>query len=207
MTAVARLLLCHGAGAGCDSAFMQQLAAALQQQQIDVALFEFAYMQRKRELGKPVPPPKVASLLPELAAAIKALGDDLPLFIGGKSMGGRVASLLAALPESLEEQVRAVFAYGYPFHPPRKAQWRTGHFSELSRPLIIMQGERDPFGNYAELSALISAWPGVILHWLKTADHDFQPLKSSGLSQRQLITQAAEFTRGSIDAILAKVKY
>lgn len=207
MTAVARLLLCHGAGAGCDSAFMQQLAAALQQQQIDVALFEFAYMQRKRELGKPVPPPKIASLLPELAAAIKAQGDYLPLFIGGKSMGGRVASLLAVMPEPAVESVRAVFAYGYPFHPPCKAQWRTGHFSELSRPLIIMQGERDPFGNYAELSALISAWPGVILHWLKTADHDFQPLKSSGLSQRQLITQAAEFTRGSIDAILAKVKY
>ncbi|EIW87959.1 hypothetical protein AGRI_15610 [Alishewanella agri BL06] len=207
MTAVARLLLCHGAGAGCDSAFMQQLAAALQQQQIEVALFEFAYMQRKRELGTPVPPPKVASLLPELAAAIKALGDDLPLFIGGKSMGGRVASLLAALPESLEERVGAVFAYGYPFHPPRKTQWRTGHFSVLSRPLIIMQGERDPFGNYAELSALMSAWPEVTVHWLQTADHDFQPLKSSGLSQRQLIVQAAELTRGTIDAILAKVKY
>lgn len=206
MTAVARLLLCHGAGAGCDSAFMQQLAAALQQQQIDVALFEFAYIKRKRELGKPVPPPKVVSLLPELAAAIKALSDDLPLFIGGKSMGGRVASLLAALPESLDERVRAVFAYGYPFHPSRKTQWRTGHFSELSRPLIIMQGERDPFGNSAELSSLMSAWPELTLHWLKTADHDFQPLKSSGLSQRQLIEKAAEITRGSIDAILAKVK-
>ena len=104
MTTVARLLLCHGAGAGVDSAFMQQLAAALQQQQIEVVLFEFAYMQRKRELGKPVPPPKIAHLLPELAAAIKAQGDDLPLFIGGKSMGGRAhrAALLAApiLPPS-----------------------------------------------------------------------------------------------------------
>lgn len=206
MTAVARLLLCHGAGAGVDSAFMQQLTTALQQQQIEVALFEFAYMQRKRELGKPVPPPKMASLLPELAAAIKALGDDLPLFIGGKSMGGRVASLLAALPEPAVESVRAVFAYGYPFHPPRKAQWRTGHFSELSLPLVIIQGERDPFGNYKELTELASSWPAVTLNWLTTADHDFQPLKSSGLSQRQLIAQAAEFTRGSIDAILAKVK-
>ena len=101
MTAVARLLLCHGAGAGCDSAFMQQLAAALQQQQIEVVLFEFAYMQRKRELGKPVPPPKVASLLPELAAAIKALGDDLPLFIGGKSVGGSPRCWLLCLsPQS-----------------------------------------------------------------------------------------------------------
>jgi hypothetical protein len=206
MTAVARLLLCHGAGAGCDSAFMQQLAAALQQQQIEVLLFEFAYMQRKRELGKPVPPPKMASLLRELAAAIKALGDDLPLFIGGKSMGGRVASLLVAMPELLEDQVRAVFAYGYPFHPPRKAQWRTGHFFELTRPLVIMQGERDPFGNYKELTELASNWPAVTLNWLTTADHDFQPLKSSGLNQRQLIAQAAEFTRRSTDAILAKVK-
>lgn len=206
MTAVARLLLCHGAGAGVDSAFMLQLTAALQQQQIEVVLFEFAYMQRKRELGKPVPPPKIASLLPELAVAIKALGDDLPLFIGGKSMGGRVASLLAALPEPAVESVRAVFAYGYPFHPPRKAQWRTGHFSELSRPLIIMQGERDPFGNYQELTELTSSWPAVTLNWLTTADHDFQPLKSSGLNQRQLIAQAAELTRRSIDANLAKNK-
>lgn len=206
MTAVARLLLCHGAGAGVDSAFMLQLTAALQQQQIEVVLFEFAYMQRKRELGKPVPPPKIASLLPELAVAIKALGDDLPLFIGGKSMGGRVASLLAAMPEPAVESVRAVFAYGYPFHPPRKAQWRTGHFSELSRPLIIMQGERDPFGNYQELTELTSSWPAVTLNWLTTADHDFQPLKSSGLNQRQLIAQAAELTRRSIDANLAKNK-
>lgn len=206
MNAVARLLLCHGAGAGVDSAFMQQLTAALQQQQIEVVLFEFAYMQRKRKLGKPVPPPKIANLLPELAAAIKALGDKLPLFIGGKSMGGRVASMLVAMPETEIAQVQAVFAYGFPFHPPRTAQWRTGYFPQLTRPLIIMQGERDPFGNYKELTELASSWSAVTLNWLTTADHDFQPLKSSGLSQRQLIAQAAELTRRSIDAILAKNK-
>ena len=171
------------------------LAAALQQQQREVALFECAYMQRKRELGKPVPPPKVASLLPELAAAIKALGDDLPLFIGGKSMGGRVASMLG--PHS---KLRAIFAFGYPFHAPKKQQWRTEHFTALGCKLFIAQGERDAFGHRDEVAA--QSWPQVSLKWLTDGDHDLKPRVKTGLTQSHLIAQAAQFCSRSIDEVL-----
>lgn len=112
-----------------------------------------------------------------------------------------MASMLVADTE-LTIPVNGVFAYGYPFHPPKKAQWRVEHFARLAAPLHIIQGERDPFGHKAEVSAL--SWPNVTTHWLSSADHDFKPLKSSGLLQQELINQAAIFTRRSIDAIISK---
>lgn len=209
MTSIkAQLLLTHGAGASCQSDFMQQLAVALRTQGIAVTLFNFDYMQTRLLNNSKRPPPRAALLVPELTQALSELKTALPLFVGGKSMGGRVASLWAAqqakLHESSIERVQAVFAYGYPFHPPRKSSWRTEHFSRLKCPLHIIQGERDPFGNKTELSAM--SWPAITIDWLSSADHDFKPLKSSGLSQATLITQAATLTSRYIDAAIAKNK-
>lgn len=208
----AHLLLTHGAGASCQSDFMQQLAIALRAEQIKVTLFNFGYMQARLASLTKRPPPKAVLLVPELAQALAELTTGLPLFVGGKSMGSRVASLWAAqqgkplgsVDSSNERQIRAVFAYGYPFHPPRKETWRTEHFAALKLPLHIMQGERDPFGGRAELAS--RAWPNVSIDWLASADHDFTPLKSSGLTQETLIKQAANLTSGYIDAILAQSK-
>lgn len=198
----AHLLLTHGAGVSCQSDFMQQLAAALRVQHIQVTLFNFGYMQANTKR----PPPQAALLVPELAQALSELVTDLPLFVGGKSMGGRVASLWSAQQDSLlchnASRVQAVFAYGYPFHPPRKASWRTGHFAALTRPLHIIQGERDPFGTPAELQGM--SWQNVSLNWLSAADHDFKPLKRSGLTQDALIQQAASLTSRYIDALIAQ---
>ncbi|WP_333608558.1 alpha/beta family hydrolase [Arsukibacterium sp.] len=191
-------MLTHGAGAGCNSDFMQQLVAALDAQNIAVSLFNFSYMRQAQATGVKRPPAKMPVLLQELEAELaqiaKASSAGFPLFIGGKSMGGRVASMLQS------SNVKAIFAFSYPFHPPGKSQWRTAHFDTLNRPLFIMQGERDPFGQRAELAEL--SWPQVRLKWLATGDHDFKPTKASGLTQQQLISAAATYCSEMIDEIL-----
>ncbi|WP_019676696.1 alpha/beta family hydrolase [Arsukibacterium perlucidum] len=197
INAKARLILAHGAGAPSDSPFMIMLAGALARHNIEVQRFNFPYMQRSIELGIKRPPDKMALLQQHFMEQIGLVKPGLPLFIGGKSMGGRVASMLN-LPEAL--QVKAIFAFGYPFHPPAKNQWRTEHFVRLTTPLYILQGERDPFGKRTELAAL--NWPKVSVHWLTAADHDFKPTKASGLQQKQLISAAATYCSEVIDEIL-----
>lgn len=114
-------------------------------------------------------------------------------------MGGRVASML-----SLHANAKAVFVFGYPFHAPKKHSWRTEHFTSLASPLFITQGERDAFGTRAELADL--QWPKVTLHWLTDGDHDFKPRVKSGLTQQQLIAEAAQFCSGIVDEILLATK-
>ncbi|MBV2129661.1 alpha/beta family hydrolase [Arsukibacterium indicum] len=197
INAKARLILAHGAGADCDSPFMTQLAGALAEHHIVVQRFNFPYMQRIIALGSKRPPDKMAVLQSHFTEQIKQTDGSLPIFIGGKSMGGRVASMLD-LRDTPE--VKAIFAFGYPFHPPGKSQWRTEHFSQLTSPLHILQGERDPFGKKTELTDL--SWPKVSVCWLNAADHDFKPTKISGWQQHQVIKAAAAYCNGVIDEIL-----
>lgn len=197
--AKARLLLAHGAGAGADSGFMHQLAQQLTEHNIEVWRFNFAYMQRFIDTGKRSLPAKMPLLQAEFSQQINNSPADLPLFIGGKSMGGRVASML-----SQHSKVKAVCAFGYPFHAPKKLNWRTEHFTTLASPLFIAQGERDSFGTKDELAAM--QWPNVAMHWLTDGDHDFKPRVKSGLTQQQLIAAAAQFCSRSIDEILLAAK-
>ncbi|WP_240222949.1 alpha/beta family hydrolase [Rheinheimera hassiensis] len=199
VTAKARLLLAHGAGAGASSGFMQQLSQQLAAFNIEVWRFNFAYMQRYVDSGKRSLPDKMPLLLAEFSRRLDNCPTDLPLFIGGKSMGGRVASML-----SQHSNVKAIFAFGYPFHPPRKQSWRTEHFAQLACPLFIAQGERDAFGSKAELAAM--QWPKVTTHWLADGDHDFKPRVKSGLTQQQLISDAAQFCSRNIDEVLLAAK-
>lgn len=197
--AKARLLLVHGAGAGADSGFMQLLAQQLAERNIEVWRFNFAYMQRFIDTGKRSLPAKMPLLQAEFSQQINNSPADLPLFIGGKSMGGRVASML-----SQHSKVKAVCAFGYPFHSPKKLNWRTEHFATLACPLFIAQGERDSFGTKDELAAM--QWPNVTMHWLTDGDHDFKPRVKIGLTQQQLIAAAAQFCSRSIDEILLAAK-
>ncbi|MBY0417554.1 MAG: alpha/beta fold hydrolase [Pararheinheimera sp.] len=192
---VARLLLCHGAGAPVQSEFCTLLAEQLAKQSIDVWGFNFAYMQ-KTLAGSRQLPAKMPVLMAELLEQIQQMPTDLPLFIGGKSMGGRVATMLAA-SDLLPAQVKGTIAFGYPFHPPKKDNWRTEHFASLSRPVLMLQGERDPFGSTDELVG--KSWPLIDLKWLQSGDHDFMPLKKSAVSQQQLIEQAAYLSRSFIN--------
>ncbi len=191
-TARARLLLAHGAGAPMDSDFMNQLAAALEVQGVEVLRFEFPYMQQRRAEGIRRPPNPMPVLLEAFRQCYHDAGQ--PAFIGGKSLGGRVASLLAD-----ELQASGLLCFGYPFHPPGKLDKpRTEHLAALSTPALILQGTRDPFGKPEEIEGY-NLSEEIHINWLDTGDHDFKPLKRSGLTQTELIGQAAALAAAFIE--------
>ncbi len=195
----ALLLLAHGAGAPMDSDFMSLMAAAVAEQGICVARFEFPYMQRRRNEARKFPPDRAPKLLAHFQQVVdQAAGMGLPIWIGGKSMGGRMASMLAAEPSLAQGLVKGVIALGYPFHPPGKPDnVRTEHLHSLRLPMLICQGTRDPFGKPDEVCGY--GLPGNIqVRWLEGGDHDFKPLKRSGRSQEELVVEAAKQVSGLI---------
>jgi hypothetical protein len=172
------ILLAHGAGAAMDSASMNAAANALAGAGLRVARFEFGYMASRRTEAGRRPPPKAESVMPEYVAAVDDLGPTTgPLIIGGKSMGGRVASMVA---DSLFEakRIAGLLCLGYPFHPPgRPTQLRTKHLIGLKTPALIVQGTRDEFGTRDEV--LGYGLPATIeVLWLEDGDHDLKPRKA-----------------------------
>ncbi|MGO7015721.1 alpha/beta hydrolase family protein [Rhizobium leguminosarum] len=175
------ILLAHGAGAPMDSASMTAAANALAGVGFRVARFEFAYMAARRTLEGRKPPPRAETLNPEYEA-IAELGASGPLIIGGKSMGGRVASMIA---DDLHRRGKIVglLCLGYPFHPPGQPEkLRTGHLTGLTTPALICQGTRDEFGTRDEVPGYDLSDRIEIL-WLEDGDHDLKPRKTiSGFS-------------------------
>ena len=170
------ILLAHGAGAPMDSASMTAAAAALAAEGFRVARFEFAYMAARRS-GHRKPPPRADTLTGEYRDAITALGAKGRLVIGGKSMGGRVASLIADELHAAG-QIAGLLCLGYPFHPPEKpAQLRTAHLEGLKAPALICQGTRDPFGTREEVAGYALS-PAIDILWLEDGDHDLKPRKT-----------------------------
>ena len=189
------ILLAHGAGAPMDSASMTAAAKALASAGFAVARFEFGYMAARRG-GTRKPPPKAETLIGEYRAAVEVLDAKAPLIVGGKSMGGRVASM-AADAFFAEGRIAGLLCLGYPFHPPAKPQQlRTAHLETLQTPALIVQGTRDEFGTRGEV-ALYKLSPGIELLWLEDGDHDLKPRKSvSGFS-------AADHLKTMADAVAA----
>lgn len=188
------LLLAHGAGAGMETPFLTQVAELVAARGIRVMRFEFGYMSARRGGGKRRPPPKAETLVPEYAAAVSAVhaaGLAGQLAIGGKSMGGRVASLVADRMLS-EGTIAALVCLGYPFHPPGLPEkTRTSHLEKLQCPALIVQGERDPFGNRGEVAAY--ALSSIIeLTWIGDGDHDLGPRGSSGFTRKGNLAAAAD---------------
>ncbi|OWV61255.1 alpha/beta hydrolase [Rhizobium sp. N122] len=175
------ILLAHGAGAPMDSASMTSAAEALATVGFRVARFEFTYMAARRS-GDRKPPPRAETLNPEYEAAIAELGVDGPLIIGGKSMGGRVASMIA---DDLHARgkIAGLLCLGYPFHPPgQPTKLRTAHLKRLTTPALICQGTRDEFGTRDEVPGYDLSDRIEIL-WLEDGDHDLKPRKTiSGFS-------------------------
>ena len=183
--APATLLLAHGAGAAMDSPFMAAIASGLAQHGWQVVRFEFAYMARMRETGRRQGPDRMPVLQEAFRQQVrqeKAEGPELPLFIGGKSMGGRVASLL--IDElAASDGVRGCLCLGYPFHPPGKPhQLRTEHLAGLTTPTLILQGERDSFGKRDEVEGY-SLSRAIELAWIPAGEHSFKPTRSSGRTE------------------------
>ncbi len=187
--------LAHGAGAPMDSPFMAAFAEGLAARGLRAARFEFPYMAQRREDGKKRPPNPARVLLDTWRQVIDAIGRD-NLVIGGKSMGGRMASMVAAELEAEGTPVRGVVCLGYPFHPPGKPEkLRTEHLVTLKTKTLICQGTRDPFGTDAE----VPEYPlskAIRLMWLPDGDHGFKPRKASGRTE-------AENWETALDAIQA----
>ncbi|MDQ6436771.1 alpha/beta hydrolase [Mesorhizobium sp. LHD-90] len=177
--ATATLLLAHGAGAPMDSAWMNMMAEKLAGEGIRTVRFEFGYMAARRD-GQRKPPPRGEVLRPEYLAAVDALRPTGKLLIGGKSLGGRVASMVA---NGLFQQgkIAGLVCLGYPFHPPGQPdKLRTSHLDTLSAPTLICQGTRDPFGTREDVAGYRLS-PSIKLHWLEDGDHEFKPRKPHSL--------------------------
>lgn len=193
------LVLAHGAGAPMDSDFMQAVAQGLAARGHRVARFEFAYMAARRSGSAKRPPPAAATLLQEWRAAATDLRRDHPrshLVIGGKSLGGRMASLIAD-----EIGPAGLVCLGYPFHPPgRPESLRTEHLRGLATPTLIVQGTRDPFGTPDEVTQYALS-PSIRLCWIDDGDHSFKPRKASGRS----LAENLEAAILAVDRFLAEL--
>lgn len=199
----ATLLLAHGAGAPMDAAMMNRCTESLCQAGFRVARFEFAYIAARRS-GQRKPPPKAEMLVDEYRAAVAALDIAGPLVIGGKSMGGRVASLVADELHA-DGKVAGLFCLGYPFHPPAKPeQLRTAHLRDLRTPALICQGTRDPFGTQDEVAGY-DLPASIEIRWFEDGDHDLKPRKSvAGLTHADHLAAMAEAAAAWARRIIAR---
>ncbi|MEK9643995.1 MAG: alpha/beta fold hydrolase [Alphaproteobacteria bacterium] len=178
--------LAHGAGAPMDSDFMAYFAEALGARGIRVARFEFPYMAKRREDGRKRPPDRAPVLLDFYSAVAAELGTDR-LVVAGKSMGGRIASMIAD-----ETGVAGLVCLGYPFHPPGKPDLlRTEHLEALKTPALILQGERDPFGRRDEVESYALS-TSIEVAFLHDGDHDLKPRKASGRTREDNWADAVE---------------
>lgn len=199
--AYATILLAHGAGAPMESEAMNAITAVLVGVGFKVARFEFAYMAARRQGGRR-PPPKTALLQDEYIQAVAALGG--PLIIGGKSMGGRVASMVADRLRD-ERVITGLLCLGYPFHPPAKPeQLRTAHLQHLKTPTLICQGTRDPFGMRDEVEGY-SLSERIEFLWLEDGGHDFRPRKKrSGFTAADHLNAVAGATKEWVERVLSR---
>ncbi len=174
------IALAHGAGAPMDSPFMDAFAAGLSGDGRRVVRFEFPYMAGRRETGKKRPPDRQPVLLDTWRAVAADLGTGARLVVGGKSMGGRMASLIAD-----EVGAAGLVCLGYPFHAPGKPERpRTEHLADLKTPGLIVQGTRDPFGTRSDVDGYALS-DSIAFHWSEDGDHNLKPRRASGRTERQ----------------------
>ncbi len=189
------VVLAHGAGAPMDSPFMARVAQGLAASGLRVVRFEFPYMAKRRTEGTRRGPDRARVLQETWSAVIADLGDPARLVVGGKSMGGRIASMIADA-----EGVAGWLCFSYPFHPAgRPQQTRTQHLQALRTPSIVLQGTRDALGNRAEVESYDLS-SSIRVFWLEDGDHDLKPRKASGRTHDQnlddAIAAAASFVKG-----------
>jgi hypothetical protein len=181
------IILAHGAGAGMDSPFMQAVAESLAAGSLRVVRFEFQYMQERGTSYSRFRPDPTKVLEETWLRAIAQVGRAEDLVIGGKSLGGRIASMLAD-----KIGARGLVCLGYPFHPVGKPDWlRVAHLEKLKTKALILQGARDTFGNKTEI-ARYTLSPAIKLVFLEDGDHSFKPRKSSGRTNAQNFQEAVK---------------
>jgi uncharacterized protein len=188
------IVLAHGAGAPMDSPFLDHFAHGLAARGLRVVRFEFPYMRARRS-GRRLPPDRPPVLSACWREVVAALGGARHLVIGGKSLGGRIASVVAD-----EVSAGGLVCVGYPFHPPGKPQaLRVEHLRTLGTPTLIVQGTRDPLGSQEEVAGYPLS-PAIRVHWIADGDHSLKPRARSGRTETQNLAEAleaiAEFVAG-----------
>jgi predicted alpha/beta-hydrolase family hydrolase len=189
------IVLAHGAGSAMDTPFMEFFAKALADRKFRVARFEFPYMAAKRLTGKSKPPDREPLLRETWLKVIEKLGHE-GLVIGGKSMGGRIASLIAD-----QAGLAGLICLGYPFHPVGKPdKLRVEHLRTIKTSTLIVQGERDSFGSREEV-AKYDLSPAVRVEWITDGDHSLKPRKSSGKTESENWQTALDQIVGFLESL------
>ncbi len=177
------------------SPFFETVTSLIVERGVGVTRFEFAYMAQRRHGGKRRPPPRADILTAEfrdvVAKVIEEFSPGSRLLIGGKSMGARMASMIA---DELYEarQISGVICLGYPFHPPGNPdKLRTEHLEDLTCPTLIVQGERDPFGTRADVESYQLS-KAIDVKWAIDGDHDLGPRGGKGVSRKDNLKMAAD---------------
>lgn len=189
------LFLAHGAGAGMQTPFMDAIADGLAKQKVGTIRFLFPYMSRVIKEGKSLPPDR-EPVLRDAWHQVLNENRRKRFLIGGKSMGGRMASLIAD-----EVPTLGLVCLGYPFHPPgRPEKLRLETLKKVQVPTLIAQGERDPFGNREEVKSYRLRKP-LKVHWIKDGEHSFKPRKSSGATLEGNLDEAVKAIVEFIDSL------
>lgn len=168
-----------------DSPFMNRVAEGLAARGFRVARFEFPYMARRRSGGKRGAPDREPVLRAGWKEVVERLGGGPRVVVGGKSMGGRIASMIAD-----EAGARGLVCLGYPFHPPGQPEkLRTAHLAELKTPTLVVQGSRDAFGTREDVAGYALS-PAIRIHWIEGGDHSFKPPGRSGRTEKENLEEA-----------------
>ena len=182
----ALLVLAHGAGAGQQHPFMTTVAKGFAARGVDVVTFDFPYMRERRKI--PDKAPVLEKAFGDVVAAARKWSSAPRFFIGGKSMGGRMATHLGT---AHLEGLAGIIVFGYPLHPPGKPeQLRVQHLPSIAAPVLIVQGERDAFGSPQELKPAIETMTAkVTLHAVAKGDHS---LAVSGRQRDDILNEVLD---------------
>src|ERR1700676_2191800 len=185
--ATSLLVLAHGAGAGMNHTFMSAIANQLAEDNVATFRYQFPYMEHRR--GVPDKQPLLTATVATAVATTARLVPELPLFAGGKSMGGRMTSLAAS--EQKLEAVKGLIFFGFPLHPPKRPSTkRAQHLQLVKLPMFFLQGTRDDLADLTLLRPICeSLGPQTTLHIIEGADHSFHVLKRSGKTDSQVLAE------------------
>lgn len=185
------LVLAHGAGAGMNHPFMERLSRELAEAGMATLRYQFPYMEQRRRI--PDPPAVLTATVVAAARAASEAAPDLPLFAGGKSMGGRMTSQAAA--QIPLDGVKGLLFYGFPLHPPnRPGTKRAEHLAKVTVPMLFLQGTRDTLADLNLLRPICAKLARATLHVFDKADHSFHVLKSSDRTDAEVLTELAATT-------------
>ena len=183
------LVMAHGAGAGMNHPFMSAMANELAAVGIGTLRYQFPYMEQRR--GVPDPQPVLLATVAEAVKLAAKLAPKIPLFAGGKSMGGRMTSLAAS--EQILEGISGLVFFGFPLHPPKRPGIkRAEHLNRVRQPMLFLQGTRDELADLTLLRPICEALGSqATLYIVEGADHSFHVLKRSGKTDAEVLAELA----------------